>query len=445
MAPTIPNIPPELVSQIIQQYCLPGTIATCLLVNREWHDFALPVLYKDLVLSGTYQMERFLAAHNDSLVRSSTRSLTLYLREYGEHDETMQARIDDTLSQLAKEAIPHMSSLVSFSLTADRRTFRMGILRTTISALLIALPRSCRNLELDTDGSDETSFWSTYQDRNRFRADSHVCAELGRMIHRFHNARINLKSVCEYMFGFQRPDDEYYSTDLPVIQNLLIETTGSTSRPPCTTRGRETSSWPQMIRTLQHVARNKGTAPGGKLSVLGEAVRGGRPEERFYQTLLRCEMRGGEEGTTTLAFPAERFDRASKRWGSLYARTDEGAVVMESVDSFYEVAGGRPWRTTASNARLPVSVFPDMTWASDKELGIFTEQEWRKKSPEGPQIIWNDEMRIGAQLMNVEERKNDIELRKVKEKLPDGFIRVRHAIRHTDPTLDDDDNDDQFL
>ncbi|RSL70885.1 hypothetical protein CEP53_001776 [Fusarium sp. AF-6] len=175
MAPRIPNIPPELVAQIIQHAYGSDIVASCLLVNREWHHFALQVLYKDLVLANIDQLERFLAAHNDSLVRSFTRSLTIYVREDGHPSVILQVRVDYVLCRLAEEVIPHMSSLVSFSLTTDRRTFKWHILRTTISALLIALPLSCVNLELDTDGKDEASFWPmpTYENRRRVEGVGH--------------------------------------------------------------------------------------------------------------------------------------------------------------------------------------------------------------------------------------------------------------------------------
>ncbi|RSL77697.1 hypothetical protein CEP51_008832 [Fusarium floridanum] len=184
-----------------------------------------------------------------------------------------------------------------------------------------------------------------------------------------------------------------------------------------------------MIRALGHVAKKKGTAPGGKLSVLGKAFRGGQRGEKYYQTLLRCDMRGGEEGTTTLAFPAEHFPRTNAIWGGLYTRTDKETAMMRSIDSFYDIAGGRPWRTAASGARLPVSPFPDVIWLSDKDAGIFTEEEWKEKFPGGSRTLWEDEKTVGARLMDFEERKNDIDLRKVQEKLPNGFIREGQNIR----------------
>lgn len=423
MSGTAPFLPPEVIVQIIRNAYRfddgKSTIFSCLLVSQEWLDMALPFLYKDLVLAGSSQMERFLDSHNSSAVRSITRSLTLYLREYCSPSSELQERVDNTVCRLAKEVFPNIAALKSFSLTTNRRDFKLGILRKTISTVLEALPQSCVNLELDTGGKDEASFWLAYHGRSRLEGVSHLCLDLRRMLPRMHNVRINLKSMCDTMFGGRIPDEGFHSVKLPHIRHLLIETSGTGARPPCPTSPRkEHSAWRQMIRALQHVAGSQETAPG-ELTVLGTAFEISRTGT-FYQTLLRCHVRGGDDGLTTFAFPATDVPSPNCKYKrSLLVRTDEGGFVVDRIDSYYDIAGERPWRLAANGARLPVSLFPDTIWASDERLGIVAEAEWRERYPAEECTLWEKEREMGMRLLDFEERKNDIRLRTVAERSPE--------------------------
>ncbi|WAO91735.1 Hypothetical protein NCS54_00921600 [Fusarium falciforme] len=423
MSGTGPVLPPEVLVQIIRDAYRfddeKSTIFSCLLVSQEWRDMALPFLYKDLVLAGSGQMERFLDSHNSSAVRSITRSLTIYLRECCNPSSELQERIDNTVCRLAKEVIPNIAALKSFSLTTNCRDFKLGILRKTISTVLEALPQSCVNLELDTGGKDEASFWLAYHGRNRLEGVSHLCHDLRRMLPRMHNVRINLKSMCDAMFGGRFPDQGFHSIDLPHIRHLLIETSGTGARPPCPTSPRkEHSAWRQIIRALQHVAGSQETAPG-ELTVLGTAIEISRAGT-FYQTLMRCHVRGGDDGLTTFAFPATDVPSPNSNYKrSLLVRTEEGGFVVDRIDSYYDIAGGRPWRLAANGARLPVSLFPDTIWASDGQLGIVTEAKWRERYPAKECTLWEKEREMGMRLVDFEERKNDIRLRTVVERSPE--------------------------
>ncbi|EEU43359.1 uncharacterized protein NECHADRAFT_101077 [Fusarium vanettenii 77-13-4] len=295
MSGIIPALPPEVLVQIIRDAYssedAKSTIFSCLLVSRAWWDMALPVLYNDLILAGSDQMERFLTSHNDSAVRSITRSLTLYLREDGGPSQELQERVDTTVYRLAQEAIPNMAALQSFSLTTDRRDFKLGIHRATISDVLIALPESCVNLELDTEGKDEDSFWLASTSRSRLDGVTHVCDDIRDMLPRMHNVRIDLKSMCSDMVGWRTRGRPFHPISLPNIRHLLIETTGIGARPSCPSSApRDHSSWRQISLALKHVAGLPETAPG-ELAVLGAAWHIPYDERRKGMRLMEFEKR----------------------------------------------------------------------------------------------------------------------------------------------------------
>ncbi|KAI8716389.1 F-box domain-containing protein [Fusarium sp. LHS14.1] len=422
---TIPVIPTEILDQIIRDAYssedAKSTIISCLLVSRQWRDVTLPFLYKDVVLAGSDRMERFLTAHDDSAVRSITRSLTLYLRENGGPSHELQERVDTTVSRLAKEVMPNMAALQSFSLTTDRREFKLGILKATISDVLKSLPECCVNLELDTEGKDEESFWLAYTGQDYYPIDvTHVCDDIRYILPRMHNVRIDLKSMCNAMLGLRSRGQPLHPIALPNIRHLLIETTGTGGRPPCPTwYGKDHSSWRQIILALKLVSGLPETAQG-ELAVLGSALHipSGKTS---YQTLLRCQVKGSDGKLTTFAFPATQATPPDRSYGrSLLVRTDEGGFVLDRINSYYDLAGGRPWRLAANGARLPVSLFPDTIWASDEKLGIYTEEEWRKRYPwEFP--LWGEERTKGMRLMEFEEREEDIRLITVVERTPEGL------------------------
>lgn len=420
---TLPALPPEVLVQIIRDSYRfddeKSTILSFLLVSRTWRDMALPFLYQDLVLAGSDQMERFLDSHNSPAVRSITRSLTLYLKEDGNPSSELQARVDNTVCRVAREVIPEIPALKSFSLTTNRRDFKLGILRATISTVLEALPQSCVNLELDTEGKDENSFYLAYHGRDRREGVAHLCHELRCMLPRMHNVRIDLKSMCHAIFRARNKDKDFYYINLPHIQHLLIETPAASARPPCPALPRrENSTWHRMIRALQHVAGSEETAPG-ELTVMGTALATSQ-DRKFYQTLLRCHVKGGDDGLTTFAFPATDVPSPnSKDKRSLLVRTEEGGFVMETIDSYYDIAGGRPWRLAVNGARLPVTFSPDIVWVGDEELGIVAEAKWRERYPAKECPLWEKEREVGMRLMDFEERENDIELRAVAERSPE--------------------------
>ncbi|KAF4967718.1 hypothetical protein FSARC_4779 [Fusarium sarcochroum] len=354
-------------------------------------------------LSGTNRLDRFLDSHDRRAVSSITQSFTIRVSNSGRTYNNSIPQLAAQLHRFAGEVIVHMSRLESFSLTTKSHRFKLDNLRSAISSILRSLPEGCVNLELDI-GAERINDADT---------DMAVCEDLRRVLPRMHDVRIRMAPVSDAILGTRDPDQIFHSIALPHIRSLLID---------CAVYGwekerEEKEAWYSFIQALQQVAESK-EANAAELVVVG-CLHFGRTYKYVYSTLSRCNVRSGNR-TTTKSFP--RISLGQPKDGSHIAsliRTDTGRFVTAGPGLCHDVAGGRPWRSLCTGARLSVSSTPRATWISDGELPIFTEAEWHKKYPErqahGLQRhnqLLADEKTAGMALIDAEERKGT-ELRSV--------------------------------
>jgi hypothetical protein len=101
-------------------------------------------------------------------------------------------------------------------------------------------------------------------------------------------------------------------------------------------------------------------------------------------------------------------------------RDEEAYVVLDTRD-FIDIAGGRPWRTLATGARLPTA------WTRGKALmedyGIFEYAEWTEAHPRNHPMLIRNERLAGQRLISAEEREGYQNTASLAELTPEGFVR----------------------
>lgn len=403
-------------------------ITSCLLVNREWHDVVRSILYRDLVILGGDQIDRFLACHDRRAIRSITRSLTYRPRQKigPSWNKAQYQRLDAQILLLARSVIAHMEALTSFSMTThpEEHEFRLWILRSTVSTILKALPASCVNLELATLGGDGDRAKGVQGE------PTHLCEDIRRLLPRMHHVRINLACLCDAMLGTWDSGDVFRPINLACIRSLRVDCVGRFGTKLCgqdhndyTHRHWHTPRpfWNSIIRGLQSAVDSQETDTG-EVTVLGSARGGDDFNKDTYWTLLRCHVRKGHNKTTTCAFPITNFVPLNADQFAWYIRVDGGTFVTVHLRPLYDLASGCLWRTLTTGSKLPAAVNPHAARVPDEELGIFTEAQWRERHPRDAPILWLNEKKTGMRLIDAEEWEGS-EMRNLVEMTPGGYVR----------------------
>ncbi|KAF5240614.1 hypothetical protein FANTH_9502 [Fusarium anthophilum] len=414
-------LPHELLTKVFENISScdsqKSTVHSCLLVNKEWHDVTLRLLYKDLVFFVSPRLDLFNACHDRWAVTALTRSLTLYINcPPGGFDHDTH----DPFLQLATAIIPHMNNLRSFSLARHHRDAFCYIQKSIVSAILRSIPSSCTGLELDLGTSDNINY-----DLNE--PEPHLCEDLRTMLPRMQHVHIDMSSLCDAMFGTWDSDDCFHPIALPNIQSLHVDCVGMQHKTPCPERHRQDqwSPWKSIITALQRVVELPNTAADADITVLGSVAPLSSYKRHIYTTLLRCHIRRGR--TTTWAFPTTKYviEGASEgrywKLSLVYIRLKD-ETYMTDKKWIYPLAAGRPWRILNTDARLPASWSSSAEWVPDGKLKVKTWDTWAKeKIGEGPMLLKNEEL-AGVRLIDAEEREGYDEVCLV-EKTPAGFVR----------------------
>ncbi|KNB10681.1 hypothetical protein FOXG_10826 [Fusarium oxysporum f. sp. lycopersici 4287] len=398
-------------------------VISCLLVNQLWRDTSLPILYRDLVLSCGQSLDRFIACHNQQAL-TLTQSFTLYLNHDDQSDRLDKAKWDKAellIPQLAN-VIPSMANLKSFSLIRHHRTMRNPLkpwseaqlyktTRSTISSLLKSLPESCISLELAV---------GVINDSNPDPDPTHLCEDLRRLLPRLQHVHINLDPVCGAMLGTWDKHKVFHPISLPHLRSLHLLCIENNEWADLH-QPRPLSTWHSLIHGLQQVATLPETSSPARITVLGVLPSGGEPDKSIYRTFLHCNVGKQARDTKTWALPVTWL--AGLNHTPAYyirIRNGEAFVVLDKRDCI-GIAGGRPWRTLTTGARLPTA------WTCGKALmpdhGIFEYAEWSKTYPKKQPMLIRNEKLAGQCLISAEEREGYQNIASLVEQTPEGFVR----------------------
>ncbi|WKT47169.1 hypothetical protein QSH57_012074 [Fusarium oxysporum f. sp. vasinfectum] len=357
------------------------TVHSCLVVNKEWYDVALRLLYKDLVFFFGPQLDFFIACHDRWAVSSLTRSLSIYINRPPETPGGFYSDTQHSFLQLAADVIPRMNNLRSLSLARHHRVPACFIKKPIISAILRSIPPSCTSLELALGTSDMIDIGGP---------EIHLCEDLRPLLRRMQHVHTDMSSLCDAMFGTWDSDDCFHPIVLPNLQSLHVPCVGIKNKTLCPERHQQDqgSLWKSIITALQLVVELPDTADAD-ITVLGSL--GGELQGRSWKMLL------------------------------VYIRLNH-ETYMTNKQWIYTLAAGRPWRILNTDARLPAPWSSSAEWMPDKKLRIKTWEKWAKGSlDEVPMLLKNEEL-AGMRLIDAEEREGCEEVCLV-EKTPAGFVR----------------------
>lgn len=209
VAAPVDELPEEILRDILQHVLNESrysAFVACLVCCRRWHHCGLPMLCSEIVLTDS-SIDAFLTGFPLSrcgLIRS-LEVLSLGLKG-----------LNSRLCKLAAK-MTNMIALSTFSLKVNRNAFRSKAgrlyLNRSLAEVLKNLPKSCVDLEIDTNGYD-----------NQPANGDHLCNLLRQVLPRLHHFRVRLANLCPAIFGYHPADDPFtwiYVT-APSLQTLVI-------------------------------------------------------------------------------------------------------------------------------------------------------------------------------------------------------------------------------
>ncbi|CAG7555729.1 unnamed protein product [Fusarium equiseti] len=158
-----------------------------------------------------------------------------------------------------------------------------------------------------------------------------------------------------------------------------------------------------------------------EFTVLGTSPSGGDDNKALCETRLRCHIRKEGKGvkTETWTFPITWLvgDIRSPAW---YIRMKSDAYVVRDRDDLIVVAGGRPWHTLSTGARLPKAFTLGKKMKPDE--GIFDYEDWIERYPRKKPMLVMNERKAGMTLVAAELQEG-YEERSLMEHTPARFVR----------------------
>ncbi|OAL43204.1 hypothetical protein IQ07DRAFT_685784 [Pyrenochaeta sp. DS3sAY3a] len=484
------NVPDDVLIAIAAQLKRNASAAQDLLafikVSARWHALGIPLLYGNISIS-TRRIEPFAHGFVSSKYAKLVRSLSLCIGSEdsmldedpfrptdltdpwneAESNESSHIGIDRWIARqnglwmeegvregvtyetvdarlpfaLFIPILPRLHNLVSFSLVIEGAVEWYMLRRTTITGLVNALPPSCINLELDTNGYD-------YMDDESI----HVCETIRRILPRMRNVRLRLGAMCSALFGSGQspvPIDAHKgsssgSADWVTLKNIesLVVSCGTILGGELLLRcGYEdhaniigSDSWCDITSSLNDLI-TKDAVGSRNTQILVMSPSWGHESTFTFETNLRTDMVNRETWAVPLIHKVEVRDSFPDY--NLVRAPDGSEQVIKNYDQINDISEGHIWRSTACGARLPAYIVN----AEKKGLASFATGCVERLAPNLMEQYYNyddvrpgmsltrtyrDEARTGVKLVLAEKRTGHdfLALRPVKVLTPDGWVRT---------------------
>lgn len=424
----INKFPAELMIQVLNHVKLPSShsfssksvkpdssIVSCLLCCKRWHDIALQVIYRDVVLQNhnlhLFTQQSLLQAPG---VLNNTRSLTVSIDAKSlvatpegvlltETDEEEHAKIHGLLLPLQRlpTLLAQMVNLATFSLSIVLFG-QYEPYKDTINSILTALPQSCVNLELDLD---------RFKYNDKGTGHEHVCEGIADCLPRLHHLRLSMGTFCPVLFLPRLARDgstkgEAYFHHPPVYQSLKTfiinchvwgdALTCNEDRSQQSNHSKDAWARVALVKSLRELV-----------------VRGSFPQiERLW--LLdgqNCNVLNSREspawnrrdivGNQTWVIPWTNL-HAKYMPFPLITRTPEGQEAITTNHGALEaLVEAQTWKETAMGTRLPATILngPERNNHIVKGAPIISLAEYRQISPKGSCSWWAQEKLTRVQLI----------------------------------------------
>lgn len=433
-------------------------ILACLRVNKTWHRLASPILHRHVVLDNS----RMIPLHHSFRLDygPQVQTLTLLVSSEGRHLVDGNPKPLPELDAKIRLVIPllrRLDSLDSFSLSLEGRE-ECIIERGTVVDIIDALPESCTNLELDTQG----------QDQQHGEGSAHLCKSLRRLMPRMHHVRIRVASVCPALLGMGELSNHH---DLSQ-QSPLIDSTPETASPA------RTPFKPVDLPNIRSLVIYCALPHSGKMACCGRASRSHqteytgpswvpittameqlpvafRPPPRGASILAVNATRQISEAdfedpaawqAIVVARPMERTSQAVPHraiWSSadsVFVRLPDGRDMVTTLGNAVLIAEGETWcGTLGGGARVPRTILEadagaDGEWRASFAVGLvraplsplMTAAQWREEFPRRTSQLFRNEAMVGQRLLEVETRQGEgryLAVDPVAERTPQGYAR----------------------
>ncbi|KAI1105607.1 hypothetical protein F4804DRAFT_341078 [Jackrogersella minutella] len=396
--PSISAISNEILLIIFESELLPADLLHCMLCCKRWSPLSSSVLYKHLVLN-TATLPRFTMCSSDS---EDSLVETFTFRHSSRFPEQWppEAVFDKLPSRLAK-----MVNLRSFSLSIlSGEVYNKWISEPWISAIVDSLPRTCRCLEIDIEGS-----------RRYISADEgeqvHLCASIRRILPSLRFLRLNLSKICPDAFGFgfdrAKPsvvDVNFKPIEAPHLEECLIKT----AVPQYTTnldRFRVCGCHNADIITIlaKHLQPFKLSSNASCLTKLWlvDAL----PMEGYYTT-YQSIVRRDVLANKSQALPYKDIGLLKHNKSGVFIRmpVEEGGNqdLVSTIQGVMSLAEEHAWVDTTNGTRVPAAeISRGHCRVLDRPV-VRTAEEWLAKTNISCHL-WADEYRTGTRMLNVVE------------------------------------------
>ncbi|KAJ0116765.1 hypothetical protein J7T55_009916 [Diaporthe amygdali] len=403
----------------------------CLLVCKEWNQFAAPILYGNVALRNQV-VGMFTHCIQPGLYGERVRSITL---RFDPNPTTVDFNKE---LRLIASVLPKLTKLSSLSLHV-----RIGwASHEILTHLLEAIPLSCTSLELDTGYTG----WGDGQ-------SAHMCDSVRAVLPRMRHARIRTETMCAAMLGtgilpdevvpggeWRHLTDPFTPIHLPHMYSLLIVCARHSLIRRCGAPRLHDgnlwtkpsgSAWASITAALERLVETPGAIRQDGASICAVAC---TDYDQDDMATWKAVVRADVVAKTSWAVPYRMV------WhgvipGSWLVRLPGGRELMTTLENIEQLAEGEEWVNVSGGARLPREIVETAragkpSFAAGCALEpmsmLKTAAQWRQDNPNKITYIWRNETTTGEKLLEAEKRTGRdsyFSLRPVIERTPHGWIR----------------------
>lgn len=428
--------PKQPTSSIWKPSTIDPSIVACLLCCMTWHEIALPLLYRDIVLRDQNlnsfiqrclsQPPRENNQHRLKIVRSLTVSVnaetifaTQGLTESQEEDDFENAAPQGLVLSLQElpAALSKMTNLTTFSLRivlSYPHTFTEDI----ICPLLRSLPESCVNLELVLDDHFN----------RRATEGNHICQGIAKCLPRLHHLRLILDRLCPDVLGqgFSRSgsirDETHFRVPTyPSLETLVISCGDAgtcdedSSRPPDETDAPKPRAWKPLVQSLRELVL-RGAFPNiERLRLLDGPSEVNRPHVTWYRRDIARNR--------TWAIPWTRL-RARGSLTYLIRLPDGQELMTAARGDMADLAEGQTWRETITGTRLPAAISDGLEKGKHltKPVPTISPSGYQRMYPGRSCNWWINDAATGTSTISAIEREGLMDTSPVLATAPPGWM-----------------------
>ena len=443
MAPLSPSpferLPNEILSSVLLEVKVDpdaSSFLRCLLCCMTWRDMAIPILYRDVLLteSNLSTFVRYFKSSYGPLLRTLTIAVNPVQPASTDNDEHRVERYGSQNAQVLWRLLNQLSCdlasmirMTTFSLTISSDSYARGfwIPKCTIATIIRALPEACVNLEIDTRDYEGPA-----------PKPVHLCDDICAILPRLQNLRLCLTTICPAIFmddyePFQ--SRERQSSSKPVVApflrtfvvNCLPGSIFAYDQVGLCTPGWSPYQLPQ--RTWSDYVLYYFEHSEEIVTTIVNALWFGKEIGSFPVAEHVSFLHPGSHGTTaslnrrnilentTWALPLGQLAIHRTDLDLFFIRTPEDQEVVSDQWTIKALAEGEIWVETMDGCRVPAStVTKKSSVYAKKRLPFVDAETWEAYNPNTSIAVWGNDWGRPTRLLEAEYRYGLSDMRPVK-------------------------------